>query len=110
MMLDVSSGLLQVERGKLVADSDALVEGFVGGETELVAEIGLAKEHQRDRGDRVRPLIEEKVELTKKLARYQVGLINDEKHLEAKRLWRLLRACRSYVPQRISASVARQSR
>jgi hypothetical protein len=32
MMLDVPSGLLQVEGGKLVADSDALVEGLVGSE------------------------------------------------------------------------------
>jgi hypothetical protein len=69
MMLDVSSRLLQVERGKLVADSDTLVEGFVGGETELVGEVGLAKQHQSDRGDRVHPLIEEKAELIKKLAR-----------------------------------------
>ena len=64
-----SGGLFQVERGKLVADGDTLVKGFVGGETKLVGEIGLAKQHQRDRGDRVHALIEEKAELKKRLAR-----------------------------------------
>jgi hypothetical protein len=83
MMLDVPSGLLQVERRKLVADGDALKEGFVGGELELVDEIRLTKEYQSERGDRVHPLVEKKAELVKELARQQVSLIYDEKDVSA---------------------------
>ena len=69
-----------------MADGDALIEGFVGGELEFVDEIGLAKEYQSDRGDRVHSLIEEKAEPVKELARQQVSLVHNEKHLEAERL------------------------
>jgi hypothetical protein len=41
MMLDVGGGLLEVEGRELVADGDALVEGLVGGEAELVGQVRL---------------------------------------------------------------------
>jgi len=36
VVLDVPGGLFEVEGSELVADGDALVEGFVGSEAELV--------------------------------------------------------------------------
>jgi hypothetical protein len=36
MMLDVTGGLLEVEGFEVEADGDALMEGLIGGEAELV--------------------------------------------------------------------------
>jgi len=46
MVFDVASSLLQVEGFEVVAVGDALVEGFIGSETELVSQVRLAKEDE----------------------------------------------------------------
>ena len=46
MMLDVSGGLFQVEGGEVIADGDALVKRLVGGEAELVDQVGLTEQDE----------------------------------------------------------------
>ena len=43
VVLDVASGLLQVKGFEVKADGNALVEGLVRSETELVSQVGLAE-------------------------------------------------------------------
>ena len=43
VVFDIACGFFEVEGLEMEADGDALVEGFVGGEAELVSEVRLAK-------------------------------------------------------------------
>jgi hypothetical protein len=78
VMLDVSSGLCEVEGAQVVADGDALAEGFEGGETELVGEIGLAEEDEGEERSGIHVVIEEETELVEELRREEMGFVDDE--------------------------------
>ena len=78
VMLDVSGGLFEVEGTQMVADGDALVEGFEGGETEFVGEVGLAEEDEGEERSGVHIVVEEKTELVEELRREEMGFVDDE--------------------------------
>jgi hypothetical protein len=67
MVLDVGGGFLQVKGFEVKADGDALVEGFVGSETELVGQVGLAKEDEGDQGSGIHLVVEQEAELVEQL-------------------------------------------
>jgi hypothetical protein len=78
VMLDVSGGLFEVEGAQVVADGDALAEGFEGGETELVGEVGLAEEDEGEERSGIHGVVEEETELVEELWGEQVGFVDDE--------------------------------
>jgi hypothetical protein len=63
MMLDVTGGLLKVERFEVKTDGDALTESLVGGEAEFVGQVGLTKKDESDEGSGVHVIIEQEAEL-----------------------------------------------
>jgi hypothetical protein len=83
MMLDVPSGLLQIEGRELVTDGDALVESLVGGEAELVGQVRLTEQDEGDEGSGVHLLVKEKAKLIEELSGEQVGFIDDEEDVAA---------------------------
>lgn len=60
MVFDVAGGFLQVKGFEVKADGNTLVEGFVRSETELVSEVRLTEEDERDQRGRVHIIIEKK--------------------------------------------------
>jgi hypothetical protein len=77
-MFDVPSSLLQVEGRDLVADSDALVEGLVGSEAELVGQVRLTEQDEGDEGGGVHLLVEEEAELIEDIGGEEMALVDDE--------------------------------
>ena len=67
VVLDVASGLLQVEGFEVKTDGDALMEGLVGGKTEFVGQVGLTKKDEGDEGSRVHVVVEQEAELVEQL-------------------------------------------
>ena len=67
VMLDVPSGFLQVERRNLIADGDALVERLVGGEAELMGQLGLTEQDEGDERSGIHLLIEQETKLIEDL-------------------------------------------
>jgi len=48
VVFDIACGFFEIKGFEMKADGDALVEGFVGSEAELVSEVRLAEEDERD--------------------------------------------------------------
>ena len=63
MVFDVGGGLSEVEGLEMVADGDALAEGFVGGKAELVSQAGLAEEDESEQGSGIHLVVEQEAEL-----------------------------------------------
>ena len=78
MVFDVGGGFLKVERGELIPNGEALVEGEVRGEGEFVSQVGLAQEDEGELGGRVEILIEQETELVEDVRGQLVSLIEDE--------------------------------
>jgi hypothetical protein len=62
----------------VVADGDALTEGFEGGETELVGEEGLAEEDEGEEGSGIHVVVEEETELVEEWRGEEMGFVDDE--------------------------------
>ena len=67
VVLDVTGGLFQVEGAEMIANGDALVEGLVRGEAELVGQVGLAEQDEGDEGRGIHIIIEQEAELVEEL-------------------------------------------
>ena len=80
MVFDVASSLFEVERGEMEADSDALVERLERRETELVSEIRLTKENERDERRGIHIVVEQKSQLFKDVGREEVSFVNDKQN------------------------------
>ena len=65
MVLDVTGGLFEVKGAEMVTNSDALVESLVGGEAQLVGQVGLTEEDEREQGGGIHLVIEQETELVK---------------------------------------------
>ena len=83
MVLDVAGGLLQVEGFEVEADGDALVEGLVGSEAELVGQVGLAEEDEGDQGSGIHLVVEQEAQLVEELRGQEVGFVDDEQDVAA---------------------------
>jgi hypothetical protein len=79
LVFDVSGGFFEIERLKVKANGDALLESFERCKAELVSEVRLTEEHQGDEGKGVHLIVEQKTELVKEFGREEMGLIDDEK-------------------------------
>jgi hypothetical protein len=78
MVFDVGGGLFEVEGFKMVANGDTLIEGFVGGETELEGQVRLAEEDEGEQGGGIHLVVEQKAKLVEEVVREQVSLVDDE--------------------------------
>ena len=67
VVLDIAGGLFQVEGSEVVADGDALVEGFVGSEAKLVSQVGLTEEDEGDQRSGIYLVVEQEAQLVKEL-------------------------------------------
>jgi len=67
MVLDVTGGFLEVEGAEMVADGDALVESLVGSEAQLVGQVGLTEEDEREQGGGIHLVVEQEAELVEEL-------------------------------------------
>jgi hypothetical protein len=83
VVLDIGDGLFQVEGPEVVADSDALVEGFVGSEAKLVGQVGLTEEDEGQGRRGVHLIVEQEAQLVKELGRQEVRFIDDEQDVAA---------------------------
>jgi hypothetical protein len=83
VVLDVPGGLFQVKGSEVVADGDALVEGFVGGKAELVGQVGLAEEDEGDQRSRIHLVIEQEAQLVKEFRWQEVRFVDDEQDVAA---------------------------
>ena len=83
MVLDVACGLFEVEGFEVEADGDALVEGLVGSEAELVGQVGLTEEDEGDEGSGVHLVVEQEAELVKEFGGQEVGFVDDEEDVAA---------------------------
>ena len=81
VVLDVASGFFQVEGFEVIADGDALVEGFVGGEAKLVGEVRLAEEDEGEEGGGVHLVVEQEAQLVKEVRGEEVGLVDDQERI-----------------------------
>jgi hypothetical protein len=82
-VFDVGCGFFQVKRFEVEADGDALVEGFVRGEAELVSQVGLAEEDEGDQGSGVHLVVEQEAQLVKEFRWQEVRFIDDEEDVAA---------------------------
>jgi len=85
-MFDVASRLLQIERRNLVARQpevarDALVERLVGGEAELMGQLGLTEQDEGDERSGIHLLIEQETKLIEELGGEQMALVDDEQNV-----------------------------
>lgn len=78
MVFDVGGGFLKVERGELITNGKALVEGEVRGEGEFVGQVGLAQEDEGELGGGVEIFVEQETELVEDVGRQLVSLIEDK--------------------------------
>jgi hypothetical protein len=83
VMFDVARGFFEVEGGEVVADGNALVESFIGGEAELEGEVRLAEEDEGEEGSGVHVVVEQEAQLVKEVRREEVGLIDDQEGVAA---------------------------
>ena len=67
VVFDVPGCFLQVEGFEMVADGDALVEGFIGSKTKLVSQVRLAEKDEGERRSGIHLVIEQEAELVKEL-------------------------------------------
>jgi hypothetical protein len=80
MMFDVASGLFEVEGMDVEPDGDALVERLEGRETQLVGQIGLAEQDERDEGSGIHVVVEQKAQLFEDVGWEQMSLVDDEQN------------------------------
>jgi hypothetical protein len=83
VVLDVSGGFFEVERSEVVADGDALMEGLVRGEAELVGQVRLAEEDEGDEGSGVHLVVEEEAQLVEELRREEMSFVDDQQDVAA---------------------------
>jgi hypothetical protein len=83
VVFGITCGFLQVKGFEVEADGDALVEGFVGSETELVGQVRLTEQDEGDQGSGVHLVVEQEAQLVKELRRQEVRLIDDEEDVAA---------------------------
>jgi hypothetical protein len=83
VVLDVSGGLFQVEGSEVVADGDALVEGFVGRKAEFVSQVGLAEEDEGQRGSGIHVVVEQEAELIQEVRGEEMCFVDDEEDVAA---------------------------
>ena len=65
VVFDVTSGFLEVKGFEVEADGNALVEGFIRSETELVSKVRLTEEDEGDQRSRIHLVVEQKAQLVK---------------------------------------------
>jgi hypothetical protein len=78
MVLDVADGGLQVERGEVKRDANALTKGVEGSKAEFESQVRLAEEDENEAGGGVHVGVEQKTKLVEEVRGELVGLINDE--------------------------------
>jgi hypothetical protein len=78
MVLDVTNGAFQVERGEVKRDANALTEGIEGGKAEFESQVRLAEEDENKAGGGVHLGVKQKTKLLEEVRGELVGLINDE--------------------------------
>jgi hypothetical protein len=83
VVFGIACGFLQVKGFEVEADGDALVEGFVGSETELVGQVRLTEEDEGDQGSGVHLVVEQEAQLVKELRREEMSFIDDEEDVAA---------------------------
>ena len=62
----------------MVADGDALVEGFIGRKTELVSQVRLAEKDEGERRSGIHLVVEQEAELVKELRGQEMSFVDDE--------------------------------
>ena len=83
VVLDVPGGLFQVKGSEVVADGDALVEGFVGSKAELVGQVGLTEEDEGDQRSGIHLVVEQEAQLVKEFRWQEVRFVDDEQDVAA---------------------------
>jgi hypothetical protein len=83
VVFGIACGFLQVKGLEVETDGDALVEGFVGSETELVGQVRLTEEDECDQGSGVHLVVEQEAQLVKELRWQEVRFIDDEEDVAA---------------------------
>ena len=78
VVFGVACGFLEVKGFEVEADGNALAEGFVRSETELMSQVGLAEEDEGDKGSGVHLVVEQEAQLVKELRWQEVRFIDDE--------------------------------
>jgi hypothetical protein len=63
VVFDIAGCFLQVEGFEMVADGDALVEGFIGSKTKLVSQVRLAEKDEGERRSGIHVVVEQEAEL-----------------------------------------------
>ena len=83
MVFDVACSFLQVKGFEVETDGDALVEGFVRSETELVSQVGLCEEDEGQRRSGIHVVVEQKAELVQEFGGEEMGFVDDEEDVAA---------------------------
>jgi hypothetical protein len=78
VVFSIACGFFQVKGFEVKTDGDALVEGFVRRETELVGQVRLAEEDEGDQGSGVHLVVEQEAQLVKEFRWQEVRFIDDE--------------------------------
>jgi hypothetical protein len=78
VVFDIAGGLFQVEGFEIVADGDALVEGFIGRKTKLVSQVRLAEKDEGEGRSGIHLVVEQEAELVKELRGQEVSFVDDE--------------------------------
>jgi len=78
VVLDVASGLFEVEGAEMIADGDALVERFVRSEAELVGQVGLGEQDEGKWRSGVHLIVEQEAKLVEELRGQEMGFVDDE--------------------------------
>lgn len=65
VVLDVTGGLFEVKGAEMITDGNALVESLVGGEAQLVGQVGLTEKNEREQGSGIHLVVEQETELVK---------------------------------------------
>jgi hypothetical protein len=82
-VLDIPSGLFQVEGSEVVADGDTLVEGFVRCKAELVSQVGLSEEDEGQGRSGIHVVVEQEAELVQEVGGEEMGFVDDEEDVAA---------------------------
>jgi hypothetical protein len=83
VVLDVPGGLFEVKGSEVVADGDALVEGFVGSKAKLVGQVGLTEKDEGDQRSGIHLIVEQEAELVKELWCQEMCFVDDEQDVAA---------------------------
>jgi hypothetical protein len=83
VVLDVGRGFFKVEGRELVTDSEALMQGAIGGKSECLSQVGLTEEDEGELRGGVEVVVEQEAELVKEVRGEEVSFINDEQEERA---------------------------